>query len=65
MIAGGEVGPKTHQPLKPGCLGVALIPGWRQCLAGFTTVRLLGIGEIATLKLRHRLEKRRLKHLYC
>jgi hypothetical protein len=27
MIAGGEVGPKTHQPLKPGCLGVALIPG--------------------------------------
>jgi hypothetical protein len=47
MIAGGEVGPKTHQPLKPGCLGAALIPSCRR-LAEFKGAQTISaIAEIA------------------
>jgi len=34
MIAGGRVGPKTRQPLNPGGLGVALIPGYSNASPG-------------------------------
>ena len=50
MIAGGEIAPKAHQTLKPGCLGVALFRLPR-CLTGFTRVRLLGSGKSWPLEL--------------